>query len=86
MKYCEIIADNLKKVGWSRVCVSALDSSGRTIFVADAHRGDGRRFVVRADELVGLYCGIPRRINVLIRRRVPGSQGSRVASTSENNY
>jgi hypothetical protein len=23
---------------------------GRTIFVADAHRGDGKRFVVRADE------------------------------------
>jgi hypothetical protein len=23
---------------------------GRTIFVADAHRGDGQRFVVRADE------------------------------------
>jgi hypothetical protein len=27
-----------------------VDSTGRTIFVADAHRGDGKRFVVRADE------------------------------------
>jgi hypothetical protein len=27
-----------------------VDSHGRTIFVADAHRGDGKRFVVRADE------------------------------------
>jgi len=27
-----------------------VDSNGRTIFVADAHRGDGKRFVVRADE------------------------------------
>jgi len=27
-----------------------VDSSGRTIFVADAHRGDGKRFIVRADE------------------------------------
>ena len=26
------------------------DSNGRTIFVADAHRGDGQRFIVRADE------------------------------------
>jgi hypothetical protein len=25
-------------------------SNGRTIFVADAHRGDGQRFIVRADE------------------------------------
>jgi len=27
-----------------------VDSSGRTFFVADAHRGDGKRFIVRADE------------------------------------
>jgi hypothetical protein len=27
-----------------------MDSHGRTIFVADAHRGDGKRYVVRADE------------------------------------
>jgi hypothetical protein len=31
-------------------CVSAIDSNGRTIWIADAHRGDGKRFVVRADE------------------------------------
>jgi hypothetical protein len=31
-------------------CVAAVDSSGRTIFIADAHRGDGQRFIVRADE------------------------------------
>jgi hypothetical protein len=29
---------------------SAIDSNGRTIWIADAHRGDGKRFVVRADE------------------------------------
>jgi hypothetical protein len=50
VKYCEIIADNLSKAGWSWVCVSAIDSNGRTIFVAAAHRGDEKRFVVRADE------------------------------------
>jgi hypothetical protein len=27
-----------------------VDSCGRTIFVADAHRVDGKRFVVHADE------------------------------------
>jgi hypothetical protein len=47
---CEIIADNLSKAGWSWGCVSAIDSSGRAIFDADAHRDDGKRFVVRADE------------------------------------
>ena len=27
-----------------------MNSRGRTIFIADAHRGDRKRFVVRADE------------------------------------
>ena len=38
MKYWEIIADNLKKAGWSWDCVSALDLEGRTIWIVDAHR------------------------------------------------
>jgi len=50
VKYWEIVADNLSKAGWSCGCVSALDCEGRTISIADAHRGDGKRFVVRADE------------------------------------
>jgi hypothetical protein len=50
VRYWEIIADNLSKAGWSWGYVSAIDSKGRTMFVANAHRGDGQRFVVRADE------------------------------------
>ena len=50
MKYWEIIASNLKRRGWSLGWASALDREGQTIFVADAHRGDGKRFVARADE------------------------------------
>ncbi len=50
MKDWEIIADNLSKAGWSWGCVSAIDSEGRTIWIADAHRDDGKCFVVRADE------------------------------------
>jgi hypothetical protein len=49
-EYCEIIADNLSKAGWSWGCVSAIDSEGRTIWIVDAHRGDGKRLVVHADE------------------------------------
>ena len=49
MKYWEIIADTLKKRGWSLGYVSAIDSYGRTIWIVDAHR-DGQRFIVRADE------------------------------------
>ena len=50
VKDWELIADNLSKAGWSLGWVSAFDLEGRTIWIADAHRGDGKRFVVRADE------------------------------------
>jgi hypothetical protein len=45
-----MIADNLSKRGWSLTRVSVVDSNGRTIWIADAHRGDGKRFVVRVDK------------------------------------
>jgi hypothetical protein len=44
-----MIADNLSKAGWSYGHVSAVDRDGRTIWIADAHCEDGRRFVMRAD-------------------------------------
>jgi hypothetical protein len=44
------IADNLSKTGWRCSCVSGVDSNERTIWIADAHRGDGKRFILRADE------------------------------------
>jgi hypothetical protein len=60
VKYWEIIADNLSKAGWSWGCVSAMDSSGRTIWIADAHRDDGKRFVVRADEKLTAFVELER--------------------------
>jgi hypothetical protein len=44
VKYWELIADNLSKAGLSLSWVSAVDSQGRTIWIADAHRGDGKAF------------------------------------------
>jgi hypothetical protein len=38
------------QAGWSWGCVSAIDREGRAIWIADAHRGDGKRFVVHAEE------------------------------------
>jgi len=49
MKYWEIIADNLKKRGWSLGWSQPLIARGRTIRIADAHR-DGKRFILHADE------------------------------------
>jgi hypothetical protein len=47
VRHWEIIADNLHDAGWSLGWVSAIDCEGRTIWIADAHRGDGKRFVLR---------------------------------------
>jgi hypothetical protein len=60
----EIVADNLSQAGWSWGCVSAVDSGGRTIFIADAHRGDGKRFVVRADEKLTAFVELESAIRV----------------------
>jgi hypothetical protein len=37
------------KAGRSWGCISAIDSNGRTIWIADAHRRDGKRLIVRAE-------------------------------------
>jgi hypothetical protein len=62
VKYWEIIADRLNKAGWSLGWVSAIDSEGRTIRIVDAHRGDGKRFVVRADEKVSAFVELERQV------------------------
>ncbi len=56
---------NLSKAGWSWGCVSAVDSCGRTIFVADAHRDDGKRFLVRADEKLTAFVELESAIRVV---------------------
>jgi hypothetical protein len=38
--------------------VPTLDCEGQTIWIADAHRGEGKRFVVRADEKADCVYGI----------------------------
>ena len=60
VKFWEVIADNLSKAGWSWGCVSALDSRGRTIWIADAHRDNGKRFIVRADEKLRAFLELQR--------------------------
>jgi hypothetical protein len=42
--------------------VSAIDSMGRTIWILDAHRGDGKRFIVRADQKLTAFLELERAI------------------------
>ena len=34
---------------------STVDANGRTIWIADAHRDDGQRFIVHADEKLAAF-------------------------------
>jgi hypothetical protein len=67
VKYWEVIADNVSKGGWCWGCVAAVDRDGRTIWIVDAYRGDGKRFVVRADEKLTAFV----ELESAIRRRIP---------------
>src|SRR5205823_11054560 len=53
-------ADNLSKAGWSWGCVSAIDSEGRTILIADAHRALSNRPCFHSRHL-GMVRGMWRR-------------------------
>ena len=39
-----------------------MDSNGRTIWIVDAHRDDGKRFIVRADELLTAFVELEREV------------------------
>jgi hypothetical protein len=60
VKFWEVIADNLSKAGWSWDCVATVDPNGKTIFVADAHRDNGKRFIVTADEKLRAFLELQR--------------------------
>jgi hypothetical protein len=42
--------------------ISALDVEGRTIWIVDAHRDDGRRFIVAADDKLSRFVEIERQV------------------------
>jgi hypothetical protein len=43
--------------------VSAIDSDGRTIWIADGHRDHGKRFIVRAEEKLTAFLELERAID-----------------------
>jgi hypothetical protein len=47
------------------VWVSAVDSNGRTIWIADAHRDNGKRLVVRADEKLTAFLELESAISAI---------------------
>lgn len=69
MKYWEIITDNLSKAGWSWGCVAAMDREGQTIWIVDAHRDNGKRFVARADEKLTAFLELEAAVQESTRSR-----------------
>jgi hypothetical protein len=51
---------NLLPSSWG--CVSTVDREGQAMFLADAHRGDGKRFVVHADEKLSAFVELERQV------------------------
>ena len=45
--------------------VSALDLEGRTIWIVDAHRGDGRRIIVRAEDKLSAFVELERQVLIV---------------------
>jgi len=74
MQYWEIIADKLSKSGWSWGYVAAVDREGRTVWIVDAHRDDGKRYVVRSDELLSAFLEIERITHAIAASMLLGDQ------------
>ena len=62
VKSWEIIADNLKKAGWSCGYVATVDYEGQTIWTVEAHRDNGKRHIVRAYELSTAFRELKRAV------------------------
>jgi hypothetical protein len=65
-----MIAANLSKACWSLGWVSALDCEGRTLWIVDAHRDNGKRFVVHADEKLTSFLELEK---VTLSRKIFGT-------------
>jgi hypothetical protein len=75
-RYREVVADNLSASGWSWGCISAIDSEGRTIWIVDAHRDNGKRFVVRSDEMLSASLELERITHELALSAILGDDGN----------
>jgi len=54
--------NRLAAAGWSFGWILAVDCDGRTIWIVDAHRSDGKRFVVHSDEKLSAFVELERQV------------------------
>jgi hypothetical protein len=65
--------------------VSSVDSKGRTIWIADAHRGDGKRFVVHAGEKLTAFLELESAIRRVRCSKTLKEEKQSNSSTNEQN-
>ena len=66
MRCWEAIAEKLSKAGFSWGCITAIDREGRTMWIVDAHRDDGKRFISRAEDKLTAFLELERSISIYI--------------------
>jgi hypothetical protein len=63
--------------------VSAINSNGQTIWIAAAHRSDGKRFVVRSDEKLTAFLELESAIHHRLEQRASAQAPSTNAAREE---
>lgn len=65
-KYWEMIADDLSRAGWSWGMVGYWRKDGTRMHCVDAHRDDGCRFIVQADDLLAAFLELERQCRATV--------------------
>jgi len=61
VKYWEIVADKLSAAGWTVGWANSITPAG-TMFTVDAHRENGKRYIVSADEKLSAFLELEQQI------------------------
>ncbi len=70
--------------GWTWSCSSQIDSTGRVLFTAAAHRDNGKRFIVRADEKLTAFLELERITTDDSSKKIRFSTGPREGPVNAN--
>lgn len=74
MRYWELIADGLRRDGWSLGWFSFTKNGGnRSMWSADATKGDGRRIVVQAEDLTVAFLELETQCRRIQSSTLPAS-------------
>jgi hypothetical protein len=76
---CALSIEMITKLSWT--VSQRLIPAARTIFIADAHRDDAKRFVVHADEKVSAFVELERVTRESLRFSMPELIGTILAVT-----